>query len=126
MLARYVGQADAQPRGPPRSPRASGLDTLVSGNRAMLADFFYTLRDSGLAIYAEPVEGFPPHHYAQKHPLPPGPGDVLYVTRTAAGPACRAADVAGARSPAGGPSRASPPRDLRLPRAAALLVPRTR
>ena len=54
----------------------------------MLADFFYTLRDTGLAIYAEPVEGFPPHHYAQKHPLPPGPGDVLYVTRAAAGPAC--------------------------------------
>ena len=53
----------------------------------MLADFFYTLRDSGLAIYAEPVDGFPPHHYAQKHPLPPGPGDVLYVDDDA--PPCR-------------------------------------
>ena len=56
----------------------------------MLADFFYTLRASGLAIYAEPVEGFPPHHYAQKYPLPPGEGDVLYVTRGGTGPACRA------------------------------------
>ena len=54
----------------------------------MLADFFYTLRDGGLAIYAEPVEGFPPHHYAQKHPLPPGPGEVLFVDRTPR-PACR-------------------------------------
>jgi hypothetical protein len=56
----------------------------------MLADFFYTLRDSGLAIYAEPSRGFPPHHYAQKHPLPPGKGDVLYVTRDPEGPACGA------------------------------------
>ena len=48
---------------------------------AYLAAFFYTLRDSGLGLYAEPVPGFPPHHYAQKHPLPPGPGDVLYVGR---------------------------------------------
>jgi hypothetical protein len=53
----------------------------------MLADFFYTLRDSGLALHAEPVEGFPPHHYAQKHPLPPGPGDVLFVDDAA--PECR-------------------------------------
>ena len=52
----------------------------------MLADFFYTLRDSGLAIHAEPTQGFPPHHYAQKHPLPPGPGDVLYITRIAERP----------------------------------------
>jgi hypothetical protein len=59
----------------------------------MLADLFYTLRDADLAIFAEPVSGFPPHHYAQKHPLPPGPGDVLYVTRSARGPACQAPDI---------------------------------
>ena len=73
VLARYVGQADVSRRAAEMA-REAGLDTLVSGNRAILADFFYTLRDTGLAIYAEPVEGFPPHHYAQKHPLPPGPG----------------------------------------------------
>jgi len=78
VLARYVGQAAVSERAAALA-REAGLDTIVSGNRSMLADFFYTLRDSGLAIYAEPVEGFPPHHYAQKHPLPPGPGDVLYV-----------------------------------------------
>ena len=102
VLARYVGQADLS-RHAAEIARAEGLDTLVSGNRAMLADFFYTLRDAGLAIYAEPVEGFPPHHYAQKHPLPPGPGDVLYITRSATGPACRApAPVARGRPLAAG------------------------
>ena len=86
VLARYVGQAELSERAAAVAQEA-GLDTLVSGNRAMLADFFYTLRDSGLALYAEPVEGFPPHHYAQKHPLPPGPGDVLFVDDAA--PECR-------------------------------------
>ena len=80
VLARYVGQGDLS-RHAAEVARANGLGTLVSGNRAYLADFFYTLRDSGLAIYAEPVEGFPPHHYAQKHPLPAGEGEVLYVGR---------------------------------------------
>ncbi len=87
VLHRYVGQA-ALSRHAAAVAKAQGLDTLVSGNRAMLADFFYTLRDSGLAIYAEPVNGFPPHHYAQKRPLPPGPGEVLYVSRGEP-PACR-------------------------------------
>jgi 4-amino-4-deoxy-L-arabinose transferase-like glycosyltransferase len=89
VLHRYVGQSALSLKAA-EVARANGLDTLVSGNRAMLADFFYTLRDAGLALYAEPTEGFPPHHYAQKHPLPPGPGDVLYVTRHPEGPACRA------------------------------------
>jgi hypothetical protein len=92
VLARYVGPADVSRRAA-EVARENALDTLVSGNRALLADFFYTLRESGLAIYAEPVAGFPPHHYAQKHPLPPGPGEVLYVTRSAGGPACAARDV---------------------------------
>jgi 4-amino-4-deoxy-L-arabinose transferase-like glycosyltransferase len=86
VLARYVGQGALAERAAAEA-RAAGLDTLVSSNRGMLAAFFYTLRDSGLAIHAEPVEGFPPHHYAQKHPLPPGPGDVLFVNRSA--PQCR-------------------------------------
>jgi hypothetical protein len=82
VLARYVGQAAVSERAA-EVAREAGLDILVSGNRSMLADFFYTLRDSGLAIYAEPVAGFPPHHYAQKHPLMPGPSGVLYVDDSA-------------------------------------------
>ena len=85
VLARYVGQSALASKAA-EVARETGLPTLVSGNRAYLAAFFYALRDSGLALYAEPVQGFPPHHYAQKHPLPPGPDDVLYVNRYP--PAC--------------------------------------
>lgn len=80
VLARYVGQGAAS-RHMAEVAREEGVGTLVSDNRAILADLFYTLRGSGFAIYAEPVDGFPPNHYAQKHPLPPGAGDVLYVGR---------------------------------------------
>lgn len=90
VMARYVGQAALSLKAA-EIARAEGLDTLVSDSRPILADFFYTLRDSGLALYAAPVEGFPPHHYAQKWPLPAGPGDVLYIGGTA--PVCRTADV---------------------------------
>ena len=89
-LSRWIGRAELS-RHAAEVARANGLDTIVADSRAILADLFYTLRDSGLALYAAPVEGFPPHHYAQKYPLPPGPGDVLYVGGQA--PACRAADV---------------------------------
>lgn len=93
VLHRYVGQA-AVSRQAADIARTQGLDVVVSDNRAILADLFYTLRDSGLALYAEPVDGFPPNHYAQKHPLPPGPGEVLYVSRGNP-PACRPGGAAG-------------------------------
>lgn len=88
VLHRYVGQAAAS-RQMAEVAEREGLGTIVSDNRAILADLFYTLRASDLAIRAEPVDGFPPHHYAQKHPLPPGPGEVLYVGRGDP-PHCRA------------------------------------
>ena len=126
VLARYVGQSDLSRRAA-EVARTEGLDTLVSDNRATLADFFYTLRGSGLSIYAEPEAGFPPHHYAQKHPLPPGPGEVLYITRAADGPVCRSRwryPRAGGELAAG--ARLHHQRDPRVPGAAALLVPRRR
>ena len=92
MLARYVGQA-AVSRRAAAIAEAEGLDTLVSDSRTLLADFFYTLRDSGLAIHAAPATGFPAHHYAQTRSLPPGPGDVLFVSRDAQGPDCPVAGV---------------------------------
>lgn len=88
VMERYVGRADLS-RHAAEIARGQGIGTLVSDNRALLADFFYTLRDSGLRIYAAPVEGFPPHHYAQKHPLTPGEGDVLFIGRDPAGPVCK-------------------------------------
>jgi hypothetical protein len=87
MLARYVGRAVVSQRAAGIA-RARGLDTLVARDRSFLADFFYTLRDSGLAVYAEPIAGFPPHHYAQTRALPLGEGAVLYVTRDPKGPRC--------------------------------------
>ena len=123
VLARYVGQS-ALSRKAAEVAREAGLDTLVSGNRAMLADFFYTLRDSGLAIYAEPVEGFPPHHYAQKVPLPPGPGDVLYVTRDRRRPGLpRGGRLPGRGRLLAAGTRLHHSRDPRLPGPQALLVP---
>jgi hypothetical protein len=92
VLARYVGQG-AVSRRAAAIAEAEGLDTLVSDSRTLLADFFYTLRDSGLAIHAAPVAGFPPHHYALAHALPPGPGAVLFVSRDPQGPDCPVAGV---------------------------------
>jgi lipid A galacturonosyltransferase RgtD len=85
LMDRYVGMAAVSHRAE-EIARREDLDTLVAGNRALLADFFYTLRDSGLTIYAEPPEGFPEHHYAQAHPLPGGPGEVLFISRRARPP----------------------------------------
>ena len=87
-LKRHVGQAAISLHAADIA-RAETLDTIVSDSRSFLADLFYTLRDWDLAIYAVPSEGFPPHHYAQKHPLTPGPGDVLYLARGDGPPACR-------------------------------------
>jgi hypothetical protein len=72
---------------------AAGLDTIVSSSRTLLADLYYSLRDSGLTIYAEPAEGFPPHHYAQAHPLPPGEGEVLYLSRGGEPPCAQAVEL---------------------------------
>jgi lipid A galacturonosyltransferase RgtD len=85
LMARYVGMAAVSHRADEIAQR-EGLDTLVAGNRALLADFFWTLRDSDLAIFSEPPDGFPENHYAQAHPLPPGPGEVLFISRKARAP----------------------------------------
>ncbi len=86
-LERHVGQA-AISRRIAEIAASEGADTVVADNRGLLADMFFTLRESGLAIYAAPVAGFPPHHYAQKHPLPPGAGTVLFVHSRSRVPDC--------------------------------------
>jgi 4-amino-4-deoxy-L-arabinose transferase-like glycosyltransferase len=92
VLASYVGQAEISRR-TAEIAADEGLDTIVSSSRTFLADLFYTLRASDLAIYAVPEEGFPSHHYAQAHPLPPGDGDVLYLSRSSDPPDCPHADA---------------------------------
>ena len=88
VLKRHVGQAAISLR-TAEIARAENLDTIVSDSRTFLADLFHTLRDDGFTIHATPSDGFPPHHYAQKHALTAGSGDVLYLTRRAAPPTCR-------------------------------------
>ena len=88
VLKRHVGQAAISLRAA-EIARSENLDTIVSNSRTFLADLFHTLRDDGFTIYATPSEGFPPHHYAQKHALTPGPGDILYLARRAEPPTCR-------------------------------------
>jgi hypothetical protein len=87
VMERYVGRAAVSLRAA-EIARAEGLGTIVSDSRDILADLFYTLREEGFRLYARPVEGFPPHHYAQRYPLPPGDGPVLLVTRRGAPPEC--------------------------------------
>ena len=53
----------------------------------MLADLFYTGRDSGLQFFAPRPQGRPMHHYEQRYPLPASQtGPILVVTSTP--PAC--------------------------------------
>ncbi|WP_424933934.1 ArnT family glycosyltransferase [Amaricoccus macauensis] len=86
LMDRYIGMRAVSERAATIAER-EGLDTLVSENRAILADFFYTLKGSDLALYSEPPEGFPKHHYAQSHPLPREGGEVLYISKKAKPPA---------------------------------------
>jgi lipid A galacturonosyltransferase RgtD len=93
VLERYVGMGEVSRRAAAIAG-AEGLDSIVASNRAFLADLFYTLRDAKLSIHAAPVAGFPPHHYAQKHPLPPGGGEVLFLARDGEPPCPEAVPVA--------------------------------
>ena len=73
VLARTSGRADLS-RHAAEVARANGLDTLVADNRAMLADFFYTLRDSGLAHLRGRRQGFPPAPLRPEAPAAARPG----------------------------------------------------
>ena len=89
LLERYVGQA-AMSRWIIAEARSAGLSTIVAEDRGILADLFYTGRDSGLSFEAVPPTGRPRNHYALKYPYTPsGKGDFLFVSLEAAPPACR-------------------------------------
>ncbi|TCP39812.1 ArnT family glycosyltransferase [Rhodovulum marinum] len=73
--------------------RETGHAVVVADDRDILADLFYTGRESGLAFLAVPPVGRAPHHYALNYPVPEGlEGTVLYVGRNRA-PACDAGAV---------------------------------
>ncbi len=79
--------------------RREGAATIVSDNRDILADLFYTGRKAhDLAFYARPPQAAARNHYETRYPLPATlPGPVLLVTENP--PACAgrplAIDVAG-------------------------------
>ncbi|MGC9419056.1 MAG: ArnT family glycosyltransferase [Rhodovulum sp.] len=88
-LERYVG-LDEMSGAIIAVARETGQKVVVADDRDILADLFYTGRESGLRFFAVPPEGRAPHHYALKDPVPEGlEGTVLYVGRNRA-PACDA------------------------------------
>jgi 4-amino-4-deoxy-L-arabinose transferase-like glycosyltransferase len=85
MMQRYLGRTEMT--GAIISlAEAEAVDTVVSGNRDILADLFYTGRTSDLTFRAAPSAGRPPHHYAMSWAFEGGADDALYVGDEA--PAC--------------------------------------
>lgn len=80
LLDRYLGRADLS-RQVIGLARAAGGLPVVADRRDVLADLFYTGRDSGLVFLARPHGGRPAHYYDQVHMMPRGmTGGVLLVT----------------------------------------------
>ncbi len=89
MLERYLGRSDMSREILALAEANGGV--LAADNRDILADLFYTGRDSGVEIWAVPRPGRPPNHYVQTLSLPPREGRILLVSRRDRPPeACRA------------------------------------
>ena len=94
LLNRYILRADVS-RQILQIAEDEGVDVIVARDRDVLADLFYTGRDSGKRIYSLPFEGRAPHHYAQNFSYPGGDERVIYVgSRNAVGPCAAAISVA--------------------------------
>ena len=68
LLSRYLGQAALSAK-IIEAAGAEGLTTVVATDRAVLADLFYTGRDSGLSIRTPAPKGRPLNYYEQMYPL---------------------------------------------------------
>ena len=80
VMKRYLGRSDIS-REAADLARQAGTDVIVTDNRDMVADLFYTLRDEPFRIYARPPQGFPESYYEQEFALPADTGGkVLFVT----------------------------------------------
>ena len=94
LLNRYILRADVS-RQILQIAEDEGVDVIVARDRDVLADLFYTGRDSGKRIYSLPFEGRAPHHYAQNFSYPGGDERVIYVgSKNAVGPCAAAISVA--------------------------------
>ena len=90
LLQRYVG-LDELSRDILTLAQAEGAAAIAANERAVLADLFYTGRDSGLPVRAWPRPGAPGNHYELRHAyLGDAEGPVLAVSRGAAVPPCAA------------------------------------
>lgn len=79
LLRRFVGRAETSTR-ILNVADAQGAGTILAQHRDLLADLFYSGRESGFTIQAAPFEGPVPHYYAQAFPYSADvPGPVLYA-----------------------------------------------
>ena len=113
LLARYLGRAEMS-RGIIAAARTAGVRTVVSGNRDILADLFYTGRDSGLTFRALAPQGRAMNHYALRYPFRGDEAPVLFVARRGE-PVCRQATSLGRIDPATGAWQDRPMALWRLP-----------
>lgn len=80
-LERYTGRVATSQEIMALATSLGGVP-IYSDNRDVLADLFYTGRDSGLSFYAERPAGRPQNHYQGAYPLPADlAGPVLAVLR---------------------------------------------
>ncbi|MBT0957803.1 glycosyltransferase family 39 protein [Alphaproteobacteria bacterium KMM 3653] len=93
LMARYLGRVQMS-EAIMGAARDEGLKTIVVKNRDLLADLFYTGRDSGLTFHAPPPKGRAANHYELSFPLPSdATGEVLFVIRPDFAPTCAGAPL---------------------------------
>ncbi|MHC0054484.1 ArnT family glycosyltransferase [Actibacterium sp. D379-3] len=94
LLARYIGIADVSRRAQAVA-ETQGVSVLVAQNRSLLADLYYTLRDTDLRIYALPRPGQPGSYYEQVFPVPASLAEpALFLTDGATAPCTGAQPLA--------------------------------
>jgi hypothetical protein len=80
LMKRYLGRAEVSREAAALAAQA-GTDIIVTDNRDMVADLFYTLRDATYRIYARAPAGLPESYYEQEFALPADiTGKVLFLT----------------------------------------------
>ncbi|KMW58855.1 hypothetical protein AIOL_003836 [Candidatus Rhodobacter oscarellae] len=107
LLNRYLGR-HALSQQILQAAEDAGLDRVVAGDRDLLADLFYTGRDHPAQVFAMPVAGRPPHHYAQRFAFEGQDGEVLLVLHSAQAPPCAASVQIAEVAPTTGAYRGHP------------------
>lgn len=67
LLNRYIGRTEMT-QDILQTAETAGLSTIVAADRDILADLFYTARNSDIRIFALSPQGRAPHHYALRYP----------------------------------------------------------